>query len=219
MLKLPNEARKRVYTYYFAPQGVIGKEIPLEGRRTNGSKDLYTKSYAEGSKNRVGLLAVNKEVFAEAVGVLYDNKLRFETTTTLNDFLAQLESAMRARLTNIVVNTWVKTTSRNTMLLLCESRNLRHLHIDSNVFSEGDPAKAARYFFSEAGKLLDTLAAAKGGGPGAGVDDRPEVKEAAAEIVTFGPKALTYKDDGGKSRGWGGQMKEEFKKALVAKMK
>lgn len=167
----------------------------------------------------MGLLAVNKEVFAEAVGVLYDNKLRFETTTTLNDFLAQLESAMRARLTNIVVNTWVKTTSRNTMLLLCESRNLRHLHIDSNVFSEGDPAKAARYFFSEAGKLLDTLAAAKGGGPGAGVDDRPEVKEAAAEIVTFGPKALTYKDDGGKSRGWGGQMKEEFKKALVAKMK
>lgn len=59
-LKLPKEVRARIYGFYFAQKGVVGEAIVLDGKRAN--KDIYAKTYAESSKDRVGLLAVNKEV-------------------------------------------------------------------------------------------------------------------------------------------------------------
>lgn len=58
-LNLPKDVRARVYRWFFAPKGVSGGGIPVEGKRAN--KDVYAKGYADGSKNRVALLAVNKE--------------------------------------------------------------------------------------------------------------------------------------------------------------
>lgn len=59
-LKLTKEIQARVYEYYFAQKGVVGETIVLDGKRAN--KEIYAKTFAEGSKTRVGLLAVNKEV-------------------------------------------------------------------------------------------------------------------------------------------------------------
>ena len=59
-LKLTKEIQARVYEYYFAQRGVVGETIVLDGKRAN--KEIYAKTFAEGSKTRVGLLAVNKEV-------------------------------------------------------------------------------------------------------------------------------------------------------------
>ncbi|GAB1731135.1 hypothetical protein NU195Hw_g3575t1 [Hortaea werneckii] len=58
-LKLTKEIQARVYEYYFAQKGVVGETIVLDGKRAN--KEIYAKTFAEGSKTRVGLLAVNKE--------------------------------------------------------------------------------------------------------------------------------------------------------------
>ena len=61
-LKLPVEARRRIYKFYFNAKGIAGEPIVLDGKRKNESKDPYSKSYASGNKNRVALLAVCKEV-------------------------------------------------------------------------------------------------------------------------------------------------------------
>ena len=57
----------RIYDQYFAPKGVLGDAIAIEAKRScskskDVNKDLYAKIYADGSKQRVAVLAVNKEV-------------------------------------------------------------------------------------------------------------------------------------------------------------
>jgi hypothetical protein len=61
-MKLTPEVRKRIYTFYFLAKGQGSLPITFDGKRKNDAKDPYSKMFAEGSKNRVGLLAVNKEV-------------------------------------------------------------------------------------------------------------------------------------------------------------
>lgn len=60
---LPETVRNTVYRMYFAPKGLTELHVPivLDSKRTVDKKP-YSKSFADGSKNRVGLLAVNKIV-------------------------------------------------------------------------------------------------------------------------------------------------------------
>lgn len=62
-MDLPENVRNAVYRMYFAPKGFTELTVPIvfDGRRTIDKKP-YSKSFADGSKNRVGLLAVNKQV-------------------------------------------------------------------------------------------------------------------------------------------------------------
>ena len=61
-MKLDAEIRRRVYLFYFLTKGQGSLPITFDGKRKNDAKDPYSKIFAENSKNRVGLLAVNKEV-------------------------------------------------------------------------------------------------------------------------------------------------------------
>lgn len=64
-MDLPEVVRNSVYRMYFAPKGLTEATTPivLDGKRST-DKVPYSKSYAEGSKSRVGLLAVSKMVCA-----------------------------------------------------------------------------------------------------------------------------------------------------------
>lgn len=93
------------------------------------------------------------------------------------------------------------------MMLLSEARNIKHLYIDLNVYNEGDPGKAAKYFRGESQKFLQAIAAVKG--------DRA----AGVNLVTFGPNALTSKDEKSKARPWGKELRDEFYDAVLGKMK
>ena len=201
---MPKEARKRVYDYYFAPEGVPNAAIVAEGKRHN-SKIMYAKLYAAGSKDRVGLLRVNKEVYEEAIQILYSNTIQFESTSTLSDFLVQLDPSLRARLTGIVINTWIKTTCRTAMMLLAEARNIKSLKIDSSVLGDEDPAKAAKTFWSDGYKFLDTVGSAKGD------------KSAAVDVLSFGRKAPA--EGKKKPKAHSEEYVEEFKDNLKGKLK
>lgn len=61
-MKLPFEVRTRIYGFLFFTKGQASQPIALDGKRKDESKALYAKSFAEGSKYRVGILAVSKEV-------------------------------------------------------------------------------------------------------------------------------------------------------------
>lgn len=61
-MKLPKELRHRIYTYLFFTKGQGSQPIVIDGKRKVEPKDPYAKSFAQGSKYRVAILAVNKEV-------------------------------------------------------------------------------------------------------------------------------------------------------------
>ena len=65
-MKLSPEIRQRVYQFYFLTMGQGSLPIVLDGKRKNDTKDPYAKTFAVGNKNRVGLLAVNKEASCSA---------------------------------------------------------------------------------------------------------------------------------------------------------
>lgn len=152
-LKLPKEARARVYSYYFAPNHVTNSTISIEAKRTS-NKENYAKQYSEGSKFRVGLLTINQEVYEEALPVLYNHPLRVESTTTLLEFLGQLPNTVRPRITKISIKQFLKTSGRNAMHFLAESPNISMLKIDTGVFVGDDPTKAAKEFYDTSYKFL-----------------------------------------------------------------
>ncbi|KAK5116284.1 hypothetical protein LTR85_009256 [Meristemomyces frigidus] len=204
-LQLPKEARARIYSFYFAQKGVVGESIVLDGKRAN--KDVYAKTYAEGSKNRVGLLGVNKEIHAEAVECFYGHTLKVESTSTLLDFLSQIPTSVRPLLRSLEIKTYIKTTSRNAMHFLAEARNLGRLHIDQGVFNEGDPLKAAKAFHADACKFLEAIGNAKGS------------KDAGVDVLEFGKQAFQFKDDKKNLKPWAEELVEEFKENLRGKLK
>ncbi|KAK3112228.1 hypothetical protein LTR53_011723 [Teratosphaeriaceae sp. CCFEE 6253] len=204
-LKLPEVARARIYGFYFAQMGVVGEAIVLEGKRTL-NKDIYAKAYAESSKNRVGLLAVNKEINEETVKVFYAHTLKLESTTTLLDFLSQIPTSVRARLTSLHVKSYIKASSRNAMYTLAGAKNLTRLHISSGVFADGDPGKAAKQFYADAYKFLESIGAAKGD------------KTAGVDVLQFGKQAFTFKDDKKNVKPWTAPLIVEFKENLRIKL-
>ena len=139
--------------------------------------------------------------------VFYANRLTLESTTTLSDFLVQLTSAVRAKLTNVAIKHYVKTTSRNAMMLLGEGGNVRSLHIESGVSSDKDPGKAAKQFWADAYKFLEAAGAVRG------------CKDAGIDAVSFGPKALQFKDEKKGVVAWDKLAVEEFRDELRNKMK
>jgi len=60
-MKLSSEIRQRIYTLYFFTKGQGSLPITFDGKRRNDTKDPYAKTFAEGNKNRVGLLTISKE--------------------------------------------------------------------------------------------------------------------------------------------------------------
>ena len=62
LMGLTSEIRCMIFEYYFANKGIVGEPINLDGKRKGLLNDIYAKAYSNDSKNRVGLLAVNKEV-------------------------------------------------------------------------------------------------------------------------------------------------------------
>ena len=93
------------------------------------------------------------------------------------------------------------------MHFLADSRNLTKLRIDTNIFSEGDPAKAAKAFYADAYRFLENIGAAKGD------------KVAGVDVLEFGKQALQYKDDKKNAKPWSSVMVEEFKELLRNKLK
>ncbi|KAK4550057.1 hypothetical protein LTR36_003024 [Oleoguttula mirabilis] len=204
-LKIPKELRARIYGFYFAQKGVVGESIVLDGKRAN--KEIYAKTYADGSKNRVGLLGVNKELHNEAIPIFYAHTLKFESTSTLLDFLSQIPTSVRPLLHSLEIKTYIKTTSRNAMHFLSEARNLSRLRIEQGVFSEGDPNKAAKVFYADAYKFLEAIGAAKG------------IKDAGVDVLDFGKTAFTFKDDKKVAKPWAEGLVAEFKENLRGRLK
>lgn len=204
-MKLPKEARTRVYAYYFANNRVTNAPISIEGKRSN--KDIFAKQYSEGSKYRVGLLSINKEVYEEALPIFYNHCLCFENTTTLLDFLSQLPNTVRPRITKISIKVFVKTSARNALHFLAESPSIAELHIENGVHSGEDPSKAAKEFYDAAYKFLEAVGGRKGD------------KTAGVDVLSFGKDAFMHKaGNDKKKRVWDDYEVGQFRSSLKDKL-
>ncbi|PIA93714.1 hypothetical protein CB0940_04503 [Cercospora beticola] len=214
-LKLEPEIRTRIYRFYFANRGGVDDPIQVDGKRKGGLffSDMYAKTYSNDSKNRVGLLAVNKEVYAEAVQIFCSIPIRLDGSSSVMDFLSQLDPAVRQRITSVVIKNYQKATARTALNVLAECKNLTRVHFDSGVFSEGDPQKAAKALFGDAHKFFRAMGTAKGN------------KEAGVDILSFGKQALTLKTDSPKNKdekiakAWPDHMVNEMRESLKSKLK
>lgn len=213
---LPPEVRTRIYKLYFAPKGVVGDPISVEGKR-KGSGETFAKAYAGGSKFRVALLAVNKKIHKEAQEAFYATAIRLEGSAALLEFLGALSSPLRALLRNVEIKHYSKTASRTSMAFLAEAKNLERLYIENGVSSESDVHKAARNFWADAHKLLEAVAGVLVQKPvpeGA----QPFKKSDAVDILRFGENAFVSKDKDKKAESWDDEDKQEFLDALKAKL-
>ena len=119
--------------------------------------------------------------------------------------------SVRPLLRNIEIRVFVKTTARNALQFLAEARNLRRLHIDQGVFASNDGKvdvlRAAKSVYTEAGKFLQAMGAEHGDDRAAGVD-----------VLAFGSKAFTRKDEKDRVVPWSEVQKREVLDQLRARM-
>ncbi|KAF2716738.1 hypothetical protein K431DRAFT_278310 [Polychaeton citri CBS 116435] len=200
-LELPAEVRCRVYRFYFANNGVVGKGIALDNKRKEG-KRMFAKFFIEGVKNRVGLLAVNKQLYNEAAPVLYSHVLSFADTSSVMEFMLDMSPRSRELLQYVNVKTYVKTTSRNAMNTLADAVNLKRLRIFQSVSTESEPAKAAKALYTDMYKLLESIGRKLGD------------KRAAVDVLSFGREAFKFKDKEKKETLYTTEMILEVKEAL-----
>ena len=93
------------------------------------------------------------------------------------------------------------------MHFLSGARHINKLRIDSGVYGEGDPVKAAKAFHADAYKFLEAVSAAKNS------------KDAGVDVLEFGINALQHKDDKKTSKPWPKQLHDEFCEELRSKLR
>lgn len=193
--------------YYFACKGVVDDPIPLEGKR-KGTGDLYAKSYAEGSKYRVALLAVNKQIHSEALPLLYAKAIRVAEPSSLLNFLGMLPQTLSEGLRHIKIAQYKSANTKTAMNFLGRAKNITHLEIENGVATAAEPAKAAEAFYSDIRVLVDAITST--------LKERSTTatKLDALKVIELGRGALSVKETD-----YTETQREEFFETLRAKVK
>ncbi|KAI4850078.1 hypothetical protein E4T44_02957 [Aureobasidium sp. EXF-8845] len=180
-LKLPAHLRTRILKLNLTPTTNKGRlEFVTEGK----SGFVKAKDYIKEAKHRTALATLNKQIATEACIILYAFRLRFDTTTTALNFVSMIGDEARKAMLAITIVSYVKGTAMPCMNLLTECRNLERISIIGGIGTNTTPQKAAKSFFTEAGRLLQTIVHTSGGD-----------KDAALNVVTFGKECFTIKEE------------------------
>lgn len=114
------------------------------------------------------LLAVNKQINAEAINFLYGHDFAFSDSTALHSFLATIGICNQRRLTNVEVKSWGQTgaakgNNHASLTLLAGATNLKSLTLacDVTVYSR-KPSRIAARVFGDAHRFFEAYGAANG---------------------------------------------------------
>nr|OQO17097.1 hypothetical protein B0A51_15550 [Rachicladosporium sp. CCFEE 5018] len=189
LMQLPKELRLRIYNFYFAPKG---EAISVDTKRKGGGGIVYAKSYAEGSKFRIALLAISQEVHKEATSTFYSQPISVPDTTSVLEFLGSLPNYAKPMLRDLTIKS-VQRNPRTAFSFLQEAKFLRKLTLKSWYYHNEEPTKAATVFWSEASKMLEAFATVT-----ADKVQRTfiEVKEDPAEAIKTEVKQVVVTSDG-----------------------
>ncbi|KAG9562187.1 hypothetical protein KCU71_g4761, partial [Aureobasidium melanogenum] len=211
-MKLPAHTRKRILALNLAPATKGRIEFTTDNKSGSVKAKEYSKEFKDNefcthSKHRAAVAILNKELAVEARQILYNFRLRFDTTTTLLNFLSQIGDDARKAMSTITITNYIKSTAMPCMNMLADCRNLKKITIIGGVGVNSTPQKAAKNFFTESGRLLQAIVNAADGD-----------KDAALDVVTFGKKCFTIKEEDDVVE-WDNEHIEDFAEQITDKLK
>ncbi|KER00706.1 hypothetical protein AUEXF2481DRAFT_24999 [Aureobasidium subglaciale EXF-2481] len=163
-LSLPTELRNKIYFLALEdPNGMVlgegwraHRRVPVRTQHFgHGNKDLYAglsnltpseplpdgtlPDSKESQRTLIpSILAVNKQIYAEAAAILYAQPLHFINTVALHSFLAPMSDQTASLIRNITVHTYEtwgrgvrKAMNVSALTLLRSCKNIEHLRIEA----------------------------------------------------------------------------------------
>ncbi|PNS20873.1 hypothetical protein CAC42_2804 [Sphaceloma murrayae] len=171
---------------------------------SNAAGGFRSKNYAEGMKNRLGIIRVNKKIHQEAMPILYGNHIKFDDTKAASLFILRVKPDVRKHLTFLEIGIYKKDSAGMATTALTECPNLRRVHISTNVGVNASPSKAAKSFVTENSYFFHKM----------GSDFNDPYK--GLDIVRFGrtEKCFSIKEGDGEIRRWTKEELAEFEDVL-----
>lgn len=188
-LDLPAELRDMIYDITLADANGVsimgqqsnyrhiarrGKVFPSEAyqsyrRRSRGYLTSGSQELSPISTDFVpALLAVNKQINAEAINYLYGHDFIFADPTALHSFLATIGPRNQQRLNDIAIMAWGhsgvgKGNNHSSLTLLAGATQLKALRLSCDVrYYSSKPQYVARRVFLDAHWFLEAYGAANG---------------------------------------------------------
>ena len=150
-------------------RGVVYKSEPgREYRRFETDVEDMVSPRDQWKQLIPNLLAVSKQVRAEAVGYLYKQRIVVEDTMALHTFLAAIGQFNRGVLSEVVVKDWGcgrgahKAMNVAALTALSTCTNLKKLNLDCRVGWQRTPKQLARQIFRDGHYFLEAFGAANG---------------------------------------------------------
>ncbi len=114
------------------------------------------------------LLAVSKQVKAEAAGYLYKQSIAFEDMMALHSFLAGIGQTNRDIVSNIIVKDWAngngahKTMNTTGMTLLAFCPNIQEIRFDCKIHLTNDAGRSAAQLYRDGHHFFEAYGDAAG---------------------------------------------------------
>lgn len=143
------------------------QQWPYDYDRVREQQVQAQQAFEKRNKFIPALLAVNKQIYSEAVDYLYKQHIVIENTKALHHFLASLGSH-RARLQNLTINGWgngrgiEKASNFAALTMMMGCTNLKYLAIDSVIGWNAQPKGLARQLFRDGCYFFEAFGAAQG---------------------------------------------------------
>lgn len=233
-LDLPGEVRNKIYEYTFMdPDGICLKGAKFDCRRQvlrtdrdylvndrnytwkwdSRSAHVFNAWYSDGKYLKsptyerlgAGLLATNKTVYQEGLGLLYNrNMFFFEDPYALHTFLVNIGPRMASRLRDLTVVTWNDRTYKGysqscfTALLFATNIESLRLEMRNMRWHTSEWRDLARSIYENAFPWLEAVGLAKGN------------FDAALDILQVDPS--TFGDPRGRQTALSPKKREDFVK-------
>lgn len=185
-LSLPAELRDYIYELALTEEGgVTLVSVTKAQRRTVRRGEIISDEYYYHHRGGVrmdgsdtlpaqqtslipNLLAVNKQIQAEATAWLYQQPIILEDTMALHTFLAAIGPSNRNAVTDIVVKGWGRGRGTHKamnvagMTSLADCPNLKRLRLDCDIAWRRDPKSLARQLYRDGHFFFERFGVVKG---------------------------------------------------------
>ncbi|KAF4552581.1 Hypothetical protein D9617_9g023700 [Elsinoe fawcettii] len=204
LMKLPDDLRNKIFKMVVMPENDPQAKIVIN----NTASGVKSKNFAEGMKDRLGVLRVNKLINAEIMPMVYGNHIRFDDNKAATNFINRIGDAARALLTFVEISVY-KKDSGMALTVISRCPKINRVHIGQGVGIAATPSKAAKAFYAENEYFFQTLARGSGN------------RNRGMDVLTTGKsnKCFSIKEGDGEKRAYTVEEKAEFEEILKAQIK